>query len=156
MVKPHGLRGEVWVELNTDFPERLPEWEQMELVGRTGGRAVRVERVHGITGGRAIIKLSGVNDRDAAEAVRGARLEVEATDVPPLPEGEFYDFEIIGLRVVTSGGQDLGRVQQILRTGANDVYETERALIPAIADVVRTIDLERGQIVVEEIEGLLK
>lgn len=156
VVKPHGLAGEVWVDLNTDFPERLADRPELALVGRHGARAVRVESIHGLTGGRAIIKLSGIDDRKAAEAIRGARLEIEEAELPPPPEGEFYEFQIIGLRVVTTGGRDLGRVEQILRTGANDVYETERALIPAIADVVLDINLERGEIVVAEIDGLLK
>lgn len=156
VVKPHGLAGEVWVDLNTDFPERLAERPELTLVGRGGARAVRIEHLHGLTGGRAIIKLSGVEDRKAAEAIRGARLEIEEAELPPPPEGEFYEFQIIGLRVVTTGGRDLGRVEQILRTGANDVYETAQALIPAIADVVLDINLERGEIVVAEIDGLLK
>lgn len=156
VVKPHGLGGEVWVDLHTDFPERLMQWTELALVTRGGARTVRIEDLRGLTGGRAIVKLSGIGDRDAAEAIREARLEVEEAELPPPPEGEFYEFQIIGLRVVTTGGRDLGCVEQILRTGANDVYETDRALIPAIADVVHQIDLERGEIVVADIDGLLK
>ncbi len=156
VVKPHGLQGEVSVSLNTDFPERLAGWPSLELAGPGGARPVRVETVRGITGGRAIVKLDGIEDRDAAEAIRGHVLQVEQSDLPPAPDGAFYEFQIIGLRVVTTGGEDLGRVREVLRTGANDVYETERALIPAIEDVVREIDLERGEIVVADIEGLLK
>ena len=83
-------------------------------------------------------------------------LQVAREELPPPPDGAFYEFQIVGLRVVTAAGADLGRVQHILRTGANDVYETERALIPAIASVVRAIDLERGEMVVEDLDGLLK
>lgn len=156
VVKPHGLGGEVWVDLHTDFPERLTQWPELALVGRGGTRTVRVEHVHGLTGGRAIVRLSGIEDRDAAEGIRGARLEVDEAELPPPPEGEFYEFQIIGLRVVTTSGRDLGRIEQILRTGANDVYETDRALVPAIADVVLEIDLDRGEMLVADIDGLLK
>lgn len=155
VVKPHGLYGGVWVDLNTDFPERLPEWPHLELVDRGGAREVRVEYVHGITGGRCIVKFENVEDRDQAEALRGATLRGPRDEVPPLPEGEYYDFQIIGLRVVTTEGRDLGRVREILRTGANDIFETDEALIPAVDEFICEIDLERGEIVVEEVPGLL-
>ncbi|MGC9318556.1 MAG: ribosome maturation factor RimM [Armatimonadota bacterium] len=155
MVKPHGLDGEVWVDLNTDFPERLPEWSELQLVGSGGIRAARVEYIRGITGGRCIVKLEGVEDRDQAEALRAATLRVQRDAVPPPPDGEFYDFQILGLRVVTADGRDLGRVRDILRTGANDVYETDRALIPAVDTFIKAIDLERGEMVVQEVDDLL-
>lgn len=156
VVKPHGLQGNVWVELNTDFPERLPEWPALEIVGPGGAEHVRVREVKGIVGGRCIVRFEGVEDRDQAEAIRGHVLRMKRSEIPALPEGSYYDFQIIGLRVVTTEGRDLGEVREILRTGANDVYETDDALIPAIEDVVREIDLEGGRIVVEEVEGLLK
>jgi len=156
VVKPHGLTGEVWLDLGTDAPERLPELPALNLAGPAGARPAVVEYVHGITGGRVIVKLEGIDDRDAAEAIRDHVLQVARAALPPPPDGTFYEFQLVGLRVVTAAGADLGRVQRILRTGANDVYETERALIPAIASVVRTIDLERGEMVVEDVDGLLK
>lgn len=156
MVKPHGLKGEVWVDLNTDFPERLPEWPALEIVGEGGASRARIEYIKGVVGGRCIIKLEGVEDRDQAEAIRGRIIRVERPGIPPAPEGAYYDFQIIGLSVVTTDGRDLGRVTEILRTGANDVYETESgALIPAVAHVVTEIDLEQGRIVIEPMEGLL-
>ncbi len=156
VVKPHGLKGEVWLDLGTDAPERLPELRGLSLRGPGGARPASVQYVRGLTGGRAIVKLAGINDRDAAESIRDHVLQVARATLPPPPDGAFYEFQLVGLRVVTVAGADLGRVQQILRTGANDVYETERALVPAIASVVREIDLERGEMVVEDIDGLLK
>ncbi len=156
VVKPHGLDGNVWVDLNTDFPERLPDWPALEIVGPGGPERARVEGVKGIVGNRCIVKLAGVNDRDQAEEIRGHVLRIRRADIPPLPEGSYYDFQIIGLRVVTSGGRDLGEVRNILRTGANDIYETDEALIPVIDSVVQEIDLEQGRIVIEEVEGLIE
>lgn len=155
IVKPHGLDGEVRADLNTDFPERLPQWPALELAQEGDVREVRVDSVRGITGGRAIVKVAGVEDRDAAEQLRGATLRVRRDDIPPPPDGEFYDFQIMGLRVVTTDGRDLGRVRDIIRTGANDVFETDEAMIPAVDTFVREISLERGEIVVNEVEGLL-
>lgn len=155
VVKPHGLHGNVWVELNTDFPERLPEWPALEIVGPDGADRARVKGVKGIVGSRCIVNIEGVDDRDQAEAIRGHLLRIRRSDIPDLPEGSYYDFQIIGLRVMTTAGRDLGEVRAVLRTGANDVYETDEVLIPAIEDVIREIDLERGRMVIEEVEGLL-
>ncbi|MFW5868610.1 MAG: ribosome maturation factor RimM [Armatimonadota bacterium] len=77
VVKPHGLDGEVWVDLNTDFPERLPDWPALEIVGRGGPARAHVEYVKGIVGGRCIVKLEGVEDRDEAEAIRNHILRIE-------------------------------------------------------------------------------
>lgn len=156
MVKPHGLHGNVWVNLNTDFPERLPDWQELEIVGPDGARSVTVTDVKGISGGRCIVKIKGVNNREQAEAIRGQTLRMERSGLPELPEGCYYDFQIIGLRVVTVEGRDLGEVRAILRTGANDIYETDAALIPAIESVVQEIDIDGGRIVIEEVEGLLE
>lgn len=156
MVKPHGLDGEVWVDLNTDFPERLPEWPALEIVGEGGPRRAHVEYVKGIVGGRCIVKLEGVEDRDEAEAIRDQVLRIRRGEIPPPPEGSYYDFQIIGLSVITTDGRGVGRIAEILRTGANDVYETDTgALIPAVAEIVREIDLESGRVIIEPMEGLL-
>ncbi len=156
VVKPHGLRGEVWVDLNTDFPERLPEWPALEIVGNGEPGRAKVEYVKGIVGGRCIVKLKGVDDRDQAEAIRNQILRIARSEIPPPPEGAYYDFQIVGLRVVTTDGRDLGRIVQIMRTGANDIYETETGiLIPAVEDVVREIDLDEGRVIIEAVEGLL-
>lgn len=154
VVKPHGLDGSVRVSLDTDFPERLPEWRDLEMVGPGGVQRARVQGVKGITGGRCIIKLEGVSDREQAEALRGNVLRIKLSDIPPLPDGCYYDFQIIGLQAVTTEGRDLGKVKAILRTGANDIYETDAGLIPAIESVVQEIDLENGRIVIQEVEGL--
>ena len=157
MVKPHGLGGEVWVDLNTDFPERLPYWPALEIVGQGGPSRARVEYVKGIVGGRCIVKLEGVEDRDQAEAIRDQILRIRRREIPPPPEGAFYDFQIIGLRVVTTDGRDVGRITEILRTGANDVYQTDtEALIPAVDSVIREIDLDAERMVIEPMEGLLE
>jgi len=144
------------VDLNTDFPERLPEWPALEMVGRGAPRRATIEYVKGIVGGRCIVKLEGIDDRDQAEAIRGQALRIGRKDIPALPEGSYYDFQIVGLHVFTSDGRDLGRVTQIMRTGANDIYETDSGvLLPAISDVIREVDLDAGRIIVEPVEGLL-
>ncbi len=154
IAKAHALGGEVTVDLYTDFPERLPGRELL-LSGCGQLRQVRVEALRGLSGQRAIIKLAGVDAREQAEELRGCLLSVRREDIPDLPAGEYYDFQIVGLRVVTSDGRDLGEVVEVLHTGANEVYLTEQVAVPAVAQFVKHIDLDQGQIVVEGLDELL-
>ena len=154
IAKPHGLTGEVSVQVFTDFPERMAGSEVF-VDGPGGDRLIRVETVRGLTGSRAILKLEGVADRDQAEKLRDSVLNVSRDRIPELPEGQYYDFQIVGLRVVTADGRDLGRITEVLRTGANDVYLTDQVLVPAVDRFIRSIDLERGAMVVEGLDELL-
>jgi 16S rRNA processing protein RimM len=147
----HGIRGEVRAYPETDFPERL-------VAGRAVFVAGRWTRLLGARPHRPplwLLRLEGVDDRNAAEALRGAELQVEAADLPPLPPGSYYHHQILGLRVVTDEGRELGRVEGIRRTGSNDVYEVGPYLIPATREVVRAIDVAGGRIVVHPLPGLL-
>ena len=109
--------------------------------------------------GRLLVSLDAVDDRDAAEALVGARLIVRAGDLPPPAEGEFYYHELAGFRVETTAGEALGTIAETFPTGVNDVWVVRGGareyLIPVIADVVRAIDRDEGRIVVEPIPGLL-
>lgn len=153
----HGLYGEVRCVLHTDFPDRFQPGLKLWIVPRgqePWQSKVRRARWHE-TKALLILSLEGVQGREQARALAGAMLEVDEEDAVPLPEGVFYEHQIIGLRVVSTDGRDLGTVREILHTGANDVYETPVCLIPAIPDVVQEIDVERGQIVIKIIPGLL-
>ncbi len=118
--------------------------------GRTA-RPVRVE--HAEAAGRFVLmKLAGIETPQAADALRGATLRIPPDEVHPLPPGQYYVFQIVGLRVRTPEGGALGQVTDVLRTGSNDVYVVRSAdgreiLLPAVAGVVEEIDVEAGEIV---------
>jgi len=138
-----GVRGEVKVEVMTDFPDRFsPTIEQ--------------SRWHR---GRVILKLATIDRVEDATELRGQFLEVPQSQIRPLQNGEYYQFQILGLEVWTTEGELLGRIAHILPTGSNDVYVVPskhgELLIPAIEDVVISVDLAKGRIVIELIEGLL-
>lgn len=100
-----------------------------------------------------------MTERGAAERHRGLELFVPGSDLPRLAAGTYYHWEIVGLEVVTDEGESLGRVTEILKTGANDVYVVQtpgspEILIPAIEPVVREIDLEAGIMRVHLLAGL--
>ncbi|MDB5059854.1 MAG: rRNA processing protein RimM [Chloroflexi bacterium] len=151
-----GVRGELKVQLLTDFPDRF-----QKLATIYAGEDRRPMAVLGARpiGERVALRLAEVPDRDAAQALFDTRLYVPRSEVMPLPEGRFYHDQIIGLQAVTTEGQTLGTIVEILQTGSNDVYVAREGstevLIPAIKDVVREIDVQGGRLVVEPIEGLL-
>jgi 16S rRNA processing protein RimM len=108
---------------------------------------------------RVLIRLQGCEDLTAAEAFREYEVLIPRHWFPPLPAGEYYWFEIEGLAVYGNDGRCLGTVVEIIYTGSNDVYVvrngTQETLIPALQDVIRTIDLEHGEIHLFTAAGLL-
>ncbi len=146
---PWGVRGEVKVELLTDFPGRFADVEELWLGDAT--EPLRLAHFRD-RGGMTILKFHGLDDREAAESLRGQFLSVPIEEAVPLEEGEYFEHEILGLTVVTQAGETIGRVEEILYTGANDVYRVRQAseerLIPAVPDVVLEVDIEGGRLVV--------
>lgn len=155
IVGVHGVRGEVRVSIETDDPERFAILRRVYLGDERRRFRVQGTRLHK---GQALVKLVGVNDRDAADTLRGQWVYVAMEDALPLAEGEYYQHQIMGLLVVTDAGEELGRVAEILETGANDVYVVRgrvgELLLPAVDEVVLSVDLEAGRMTVHVPEGL--
>jgi 16S rRNA processing protein RimM len=122
------------------------------------GRDYEVERVR-LHSGAALLKLAGCDDRDAAEALRGMLVQVPIEHAVQLEEGEYYQHQVVGLEVETVDGEPLGRLVEVLETGANDVYivlgPRGEILIPALSAVVQRIDLDDGRMIVHPLPGLL-
>lgn len=156
VVAPFGVRGEVKTAILTDFPERFDKGRTITLKLPDGKRQeVKIQssrmQANGVT-----LKLSGVETRDDAELLRNAEVVIPESEVAELPEDSYYIHDIIGLRVVTDDGRELGEVTEVIEAGANDVYVTSTGiLIPAIKDVVVKVDIKEGQIVIHPIPGLL-
>ncbi|MGI6091460.1 MAG: 16S rRNA processing protein RimM [Veillonellaceae bacterium] len=150
IVAPHGVRGDVRVFPHTDFPERFAKTKRVVL---EDGSALDVENAK-FHKQFVLVKFRNVNTMNDAEKLRGKLLHVNRQDVVPLPEGHFYHFDIIGLKVYTESGEYLGIVTDILETGSNDVYVTEQEdqkpiLIPALKEVVLKIDIPSGRMTVK-------
>jgi 16S rRNA processing protein RimM len=150
-----GVRGEVKVDLYTDFPERFQAGSTVYLGDHNRPAVVLGARP---LGQRVGLTLEGVGDREAAQALFDTPIRVPRSQVMPLPEGRYYHDQIIGLQAETSTGEPLGTIVEVLATGSNDVYvarlDERETLIPAIKDVVRQIDIAGGRLIVEPIEGL--
>jgi 16S rRNA processing protein RimM len=153
--RPFGVKGELLLEVLTDFPNRLMQNESFFIGGDRRSYAVESVRRHGR---EMLLRLKGIPDRDSADRLRGEILYIRVDDLPPLPSGVYYLHQIEGLEVFTEDGERLGRVKEILKTGANDVYVVQgdkgEILLPAIPQVVREVRLEEGRMVVRLMEGL--
>lgn len=145
---PHGVAGEIRVQPMTDFPERFDGLRTVYL----GDERMSVSRTRW-QGRRLLVTFDGVSSREAASALTGRLLSVDRKDAVPLEAGEYYTFDIVGLRVVDPRGEELGEVTEVLRTGANDVYvvrgEAGEVLIPALKSVVTDISLDEGTMTVD-------
>ncbi len=155
IIAPHGIRGEVEVDIHTDFPERFTPGAHV-LAGE-GKAPLVIESVRPYRK-RLLIKFREIPDRTRAETWRGAWLHVPVEEAWPLQEDEYYEYQIVGMDVWTEDGEYLGHVDHIIYTGANDVYvivgPEGEILIPAIKDVIREIDVEEGRMVVHLLPGL--
>ena len=145
---PFGTRGAVRVRAETDFPERFRDLEEVCLE-LPGGEERRVHITEArLTPKGILVSFRECQDRDQAEELRGAWVKVKPSMAAPLAEGSYWVHQIIGLRAFTEAGVDLGEVTEVIRTPGNDVYVTAKAMIPALREVVKEIDLEGRRMVV--------
>jgi 16S rRNA processing protein RimM len=125
---------------------------------RAGRQDHTIEESRG-TGGPLLLKLSGVDTREAARALHGKYLAAPERTLEPLTEGEYYRFQLLGLAVRSIDGAELGRVADVFSTPHNDVYVVDgphgEVLLPAVDDVIRSVNLTEGVITVDIIPGLL-
>ncbi len=155
--RPHGLHGEIFMEVLTDFPERLHLGQTLYAGPSHLPLRLRSLRWHGSA---LLVAFDGYETPEQAGKLRNHLAYVTAADLPPLPEGDYYHHQIIGLQVVSEQGENLGRVSEILSTGANDVYVVrpdigKEILIPAVDEFVVAVDLESGRLRVRLSPGLL-
>jgi 16S rRNA processing protein RimM len=154
--RPHGVQGEIVMDLHTDFPERLKRGRNMYVSEMHKPVTIQSVREHqkGV-----LIKFNGIDTPEAAGQFRNQWVYVKARDLPPLPEGQIYQHQLIGFKVVDDQDNPLGELVEILETGANNVYvvrdETGRELLlPVIPSVILDLDTGRRLMRVHLLEGL--
>lgn len=153
VVKPQGRRGEVSVQPLSDRPDRFPKLARVCLPGAGGAAVEATVSCCWPHKGRFVLKLEGVDSIEQADKLRGLELRVPEEELAPLPEGSYYHHQLKGLAVEDGDGRGLGRVVDILATGAGaDVLvvrgEAGEMLIPLAGDFVRAIELAEGRLVV--------
>ncbi len=164
IMRPHGVRGDLSVKIITDFPERMGDLDVVYL-GKDANDPRHLTEQHVTWARRAkndqwLLHFEGIEDREAADIFRSQYILVSLADAVPLEEDEVYLFQVMGLEVHTTEGQILGRVTDVIETGANDVYVIHgdiygEVLIPAIDSVVLKIDVETGIMLIQVPAGLL-
>jgi len=148
------MKGKLKVAVVTDFPQRFAPFSKVYI----SRQPMTIDSAEWHKG-KAIVKLNAINNIEDAQRLQGQPVEIHYSQLQPLPEGQYYHFQLIGLEVWTTQGELLGNITKILTTESNDNYVVNGAkgeiLIPAIEDVVKSIDLNKGCIIIEPIEGLL-
>lgn len=155
----HGLKGEVKVYPTTDYPERFEEIKEVMLDTGRGKRMLTIQNVRYFKN-QVILKFKEINNINDIEKYKQCELWVNRENGTPLEEGEYYIADLIDCKVYLEDGSYFGTLVDVMETGANDVYVVEsqehgEVLLPAIADCVKEIDIEKGEITVYLMDGLL-
>ncbi len=153
----HGIRGEIKVFPTTDDPKRFKKLKKVILRAPKEERVLEIESVR-FAKQMVLLKFKGIDNINDIEPLKGAGLFVPREEAIPLKKNEYFIADLIGIMVYTDEGEELGRLSEVIQTGANDVYAVQTAqgelLLPAIADCVQEVDIEAGTMTVHIMEGL--
>ncbi len=155
-----GVHGELKVTPQSDHPDRLGTLPGlMVFVLKDGIRETYQVKSAGEHQTFWKLRLSGIGTKEQAQALAGGELQISERELLPLPDGFFYLFELVGMQVFTEAGEPLGEIVEVLQPGANDVYVVKQPggnelLIPAIRQVVQSIDREERKVLVKPMPGL--
>jgi len=154
--RPHGVQGEIVMDLHTDFPERMKSGRKIFVGEEYKPMTLTNVRPHQLG---LLVKFKDVETPEDAGLYRNQWVYIKAKDAPPLPEGKIYQYELIGFKVVDESGNPLGELTEILETGANNVYVVKddsgkELLLPNIPSVILDLDAGARLMRVHLLEGL--
>ncbi|MBN2026184.1 MAG: 16S rRNA processing protein RimM [Actinobacteria bacterium] len=158
VIKPYGVRGWVKIEVLSLNPLRFQPGNSFILEGKEGGERLVVEEKQ-VAGDALLVRFRGMENRGQAGEIAGRRLLVKPEEIGEAPEDAFWEHQLMGMEVRTREGKCLGKVMEIMETGANDVLVVQgerESLIPMTGEVVKEIDLDGGTILIEPLPGLLE
>ena len=161
IVNVHGLRGELRVLPSTEDPSRFELLKTIEVFPKNSENDSAVYVLENVRLHKTVVvlKLIGIDDRNAAEKLIGGVIKIPRSLALPLDDDEYYQKDLLDMSVVTEDGEELGSLVQILETGANDVYVVRHEgakdlLIPAIKDCIISIDIPQKKMIVHLLKGL--
>jgi 16S rRNA processing protein RimM len=154
--RAHGVHGEMFMDLHTDFPDRLRAGRKLFVGEKHKPMTLASARSHA---NGMLIKFKNVETPEESAQFRNQWVYVRASEVPALPEGQMYQHELFGFKVVDESNNPLGELVEIIETGANDVYVVKdvsgkEILLPAIPSVILDLDPVRRFMRVHLLEGL--
>jgi 16S rRNA processing protein RimM len=159
IARARGIRGEVVADYHTDFPSRFADVDEVWVA--VPGRARERRRIEEAWDhqGRLVLKLEGIDTVESAAALAGAWVEVDSREAVALPEGSYFDHDLVGCTVVDSRGEELGRIKEVLRLEGNHQLVVEHRgadyMIPARAEFCTSIRIDERRVVVDLPEGLI-
>ncbi len=160
VIAPWGVNGQIKVEPLTDDIDRFMDLKSayLDIDGEMSN--LNVQSVKFLNKAYVVIKFESIDTFDDAKQIRGAYIMVNRKDAVKLPEGHYFIFDIIGLKVYDLNERFLGVIADVLKTGANDVYvvigdDGRECLIPAIKQVVKIIDLNKKTMIIDPLEGMI-
>ncbi len=158
--RPRGVSGDMYITPATDDPSRFLELTELFAVIGGQRQVLRIERVE-VIGGQPVVKIEGVDSREAAARLTNVTVEIDAARIRPLPEGRYYQFDIVGCRVQGKDGVDYGVLEEVLFYPANDVYRIcsvkfGEVLFPAVDRFVVSLDIEARTIIIDPPPGLFE
>ena len=147
VVNTFGIKGELKV---LPFIDNFEKLEKINI----NEEELEIEKVR-FQKDIAIVKIKGIDDINLIEKYKGKIITINDDEAPDLPEGTYYIKDLLGMEVITDDGKILGNLDNVMTTAANDVYEVGEILLPATKEVIKKIDLEKRQIIVHIIKGLI-
>lgn len=162
ITRPHGIRGELRIQLHTDYPDRVNNLKTLYIGRSVTDKKIRPFAVQSMRlhQGAGLLTLKEITDRSQADLLRDFYVMVAIEDAVPLEEDEFYLFEVIGMEVQQEDKTSLGIITEVIETGANDVYviqgaDEQEILFPAIPDNTINYDFEKRVLIVRLPDGLI-
>ena len=157
--KPHGIKGGIRAISYADSPDIYREIPCIYLKKKDNTtRSLKISSVSTVKGA-VILNFEEIKDRNSLEEILGCELYIERSFLPPPSEDEYYHIDLIGLDVITTKGQGLGKICEVMQTGGNDVFVVksgkEEHLVAAIKDVIVEVDIDGGKVIIEEMKGML-
>jgi 16S rRNA processing protein RimM len=158
--RPRGVSGEIYIHPATDDPERFRELSDVIVVGKGKRKQLHLESAELISG-RPVVRIEGVNSREEAAQLTNLSIEIPIGQARELPEGSYYQWDLVGCRVLGTDGTEYGIVEEILFYPANDIYRiiSDRfgeILFPVVDRFVIEVDIEAGRIIIDPPEGLFE
>lgn len=160
VLKPHGVEGKLKVLNYTDSPDVFHYADQLYL--KEGNGTMTPLHLKSVSSHKMnmILDVDEIENIERAEETRGCHILIDKAKLKKLPDGEYYQYELIGLDVISVSGKKFGKIKELISTGSNDVFIVREGkqehLVPALKDIIKKIDFEKRQIIIEPIDGMME